>query len=162
MKKALLLVLSLMLTLSLACPVWAGSNEETVVYDPDSYLLENDLPSNEGWIQPGDIGNRSSNSIAYTFEKTSATTCIAKVAATRPSSTSLKSTIKIQIKNGNTYNTISNGTAVKTVSSESIYHSASFSISSRKVYRVKFAIQYTQSGTTTVNYYYAGLDSNGF
>ena len=162
MKKALLLVLSLMLTLSLACPVWADSSEETVVNDPDTYLLENDLPSNEGWIQPGDWTNRSANSILYTFKKTSATTCKAQVFATRPAATSVKSTIQIQIKNTSGYNTITNGTATKTITGESINHIATFSISSRKVYRAKIAIQYKQSGTTTIDYYYVGLDSNGY
>ena len=162
MKKTLLLVLSLMLTLSLACPVWADSGEETVVYDPDSYLLENDLPSSEGWIQPGDIGNRASSSITYIFKKTSSTTCKCQVTAARLDASSITSTMQIQLKNGSTYNTITNGTATKKVYDEYIYHLASFSISSRKTYRAKLSIKYTQEGTTKTDYYYVGLDSNGY
>ena len=162
MKKTLLLVLSLMLTLSLACPVWADSSEETTVNDPDTYLLENDLPSNEGWIQPGDLMNRSSSSIVYSFKKTSTTTCKAYVYATRPAASSVKSTIKLQIKNTGGYNTVTNGTATKSISGQTLEHIASFSISSRKTYRAKISIQYTQDGVTTIDYYYVGLDSNGY
>lgn len=162
MKKTLLLVLSLMLTLSLACPVWADSSEETVVNDPDTYLLENDLPSSEGWIQPGDLMNRSSSSIGYTFKKTSATTCKCQVIAGRPAASSIKSTIQIQIKNTSGYNTITNGTATKRVSDMYINHIATFTISSRKTYRAKLAIQYIQDGVTNIDYYYIGLDSNGY
>ena len=115
MKKALLLVLSLILTLSLACPVWADSSEETVVYEPDSYLLENDLPSNEGWIQPGDLVNRASSTINYVFKKTSSTTCKCQIIAARLEASKIKSTIQVQIKNDSGYNTITNGTATKTV-----------------------------------------------
>ena len=121
-----------MLTLSLACPVWADNGDETIVYDPDSYLLENDLPASEGWIQPEDMQATtwSSSSISYIFKKTASTKCKCQVAASRPSATSIKSTIKVQIKNGTTYNTISNGTATKSVSGESINHIATFTISS--------------------------------
>lgn len=162
MKKFLLLILSLTLTLSLACPVWADSTADPVVNDPDGYLLENDLPASEGWIQPGDMGVKSNSAIACYFRKTSSTTCKAQVQASRPSATSVKSTIQVQIKNSSGYNTITNGTATKTVSGESINHIASFSISSRKNYRAKIAIQYTQNGSTKINYYYIGLDSNGY
>lgn len=151
-----------MLTLSLACPVWADSSEETVVNDPDTYLLENDLPSNEGWIQPGDLMNRASSSITYGFKKTSSTTCKCQVIASRLEASSIKSTIQIQIKNTGGYNTITNGTATKTVYDEYINHIATFSISSRKTYRAKLAVQYTQNGMTKIDYYYVGLDSNGY
>lgn len=164
MKKLLLLTISLILTISLACPVWADSGNEITVTDPDTYLLENDLPESEGWIQPGDMTSStwSSSSIMYEFRKTSSTTCKAQVQASRPSATSVKSTIQVQIKNGNTYNTITNGTATKKVNSETINHIATFSISSRKTYRAKIAVQYTQNGSTSINYYYVGLDSNGY
>lgn len=163
MKKLLLLVLSLMLTLSLACPAFADTESEIIVDDPDSCLLENDLPESEGWIQPEDIFSaRSSSSITYVFKKTSSTTCKAQVVAARPYATSVKSTIKIQIKNDSGYNTISNGTAVKSVSGSYINHIATFSISSRKTYRAKLAVQYVQEGITVVDYYYVGLDSNGY
>lgn len=164
MKKTLLLFLSLMLTLSLACPAWADSRDETVVYDPDSYLLENDLPASEGWIQPGDMqaSTWSTSSISYMFKKTSSTTCKAQVVATRPAATSVKSTIQVQIKNSSSYNTITNGTATKKVSGQSINHIATFTISSRKTYRAKIAIQYVQNGITVTDYYYPVLDTNGF
>lgn len=164
MKKTLLLILSLMLTLSLACPVWAGNNDNAAVDDPDTYILENDLPVSEGWIQPEDMqaSTWSTSSISYGFKKTSSTTCKCQVVATRPAATSVKSTIAIQIKNGSTYNTITNGTATKRVNGESISHIATFSISSRKVYRAKIAIQYVQEGITRTNYYYPVLDSNGY
>lgn len=164
MKKTLLLLLSIMLTLSLACPVWADNGDETIVYDPDSYLLENDLPASEGWIQPEDMQATtwSTSSISYIFKKTSSTSCKCQVLATRPRATSVKSTIQVQIKNGSTYNTISNGTATKSVSGESINHIATFTISSRKVYRAKLAVRYVQNGSATTNYYYVGLDSNGY
>ena len=162
MKKFLLLILSLTLTLSLACPVWADSTPAPVVNDQDGYLLENDLPASEGWIQPGDLGIKSTSNIAYTFKKTSSTTCKAQVQALRPSATSIKSTIRVQIKNSSGYNTITNGTATKTVSGESINHIATFSISSRKNYRAKISVQYTQNGSSMTNYYYVGLDSNGY
>lgn len=163
MKKLLLLVLSLMLTLSMACPAFADENE-VLVNDPDSYLLENDLPESEGWIQPGDWTDvtRSSSSINYYFKKTAATTCKAQVICSRPFASSIKSTIKVQIKNGSSYNTISNGTATKSVSGEYINHIATFKISSRKNYRAKLAVQYVQNGITVTDYYYVGLDSNGY
>lgn len=162
MKKLLLLVTSLILTLGLACPVWADSGEEITVYEPDSYLLENDLPESEGWIQPSDFGARSSSSIAYEFSKTSSTKCKAQVIAMRPGASSIKSTIKVQIKNGSNYSTIVNGTAVKTVSDSYINHIATFSISSRKTYRAKIAIQYVEDGITITDYYYKSLDTNGY
>lgn len=163
MKKFLMLLLSLMLTFGLACPAFADENE-VLVNDPDSCLLENDLPASEGWIQPGDWTDksRSSSSINYYFKKTSSTTCKAQVICTRPYATSIKSTIKVQIKNDNGYNTISNGTATKRVSNDYINHIASFSVSSRKTYRAKLAVQYVQDGITVTDYYYVGLDSNGY
>lgn len=163
MKKLLLLVLSLMLTLSMACPAFADENE-VLVNDPDSYLLENDLPESEGWIQPGDMTSTtwSTDSIQYLFKKTSSTKCKAQVIAGRPFASSVKSTIKVQIKNGSTYNTISNGTATKSVSGTYINHTATFSISSRKTYRAKLAVQYIENGVTYIDYYYVGLDSNGY
>lgn len=162
MKKFLLLILSLTLTLSLACPVWADSTADPIINDPDGYLLENDLPASEGWIQPGDMGVKSTSNIAYTFKKTSSTTCKAQVAATRPSATYVKSTIQVQIKNSSGYNTITNGTATKKVYAETINHIATFSISSRKTYRAKLAVEYKENGATRINYYYIGLDSNGY
>lgn len=164
MKKTLLLFLSLMLTLSLACPAWADSGNETVVYDPDSYLLENDLPASEGWIQPGDMqaSTWSTSAISYMFKKTSSTTCKAQILATRPGATSVKSTIQVQIKNSSAYNTITNGTATKSVSGESINHIATFNISSRKTYRAKLSVKYVEDGITLTDYYYVGLDSNGY
>ena len=163
MKKLLLLLLSLMLTLGLACPAFA-TDDEVLVTEPDSYLLENDLPASEGWIQPGDMESSTwaSSSIAYVFKKTSATTCKAQVKAVRSGASSIKSTIQVQIKNDNGYNTITNGTAKKTVSDDYINHIATFSISSRKTYRAKIAIAYVKNGATLTNYYYIGLDSNGF
>lgn len=153
-----------MLTLSLACPVWADSGDDVIVNDPDSYLLENDLPASEGWIQPEDMqaSTWSSSSIAYSFKKTSSTTCKAQVIASRPSATSVKSTIQVQIKSGTSYSTILNGTATKSVSGESISHIATFSISSRKTYRAKLAVQYVQNGSKVTDYYYVSLDSNGY
>ena len=164
MKKILSLFLSLLLIFGLAIPAYASDNDEVLVYEPDSYLLENDLPESEGWIQPGDIFDKtkSSSSITYVFKKTSSTKCKAQLVAARPGATSVKSTIKVQIKNGSTYNTISNGTATKSVSDTYINHIAYFSISSRKVYRAKLAVQYVQNGITTTNYYYVSLDSNGY
>lgn len=163
MKKLLLIVTSLVLTLGLACPVWADTPEVTVT-DPDTYLLENDLPDSEGWIQPGDItdNTRSSSSITYVFKKTSSSTCKAQVQAARPGATYVKSTISVQIKNGSTYNTIGNGTATKSVNSSYINHIATFSISSRKTYRAKLAVKYTEDGVNFTDYYYVGLDSNGY
>jgi len=163
MKKLLLLLLSLMLTLSLACPAFADE-KEVLVDDPDSYLLENDLPESEGWIQPGDWTDmsRSSSTINYVFKKTSSSTCKAQVIAVRSNASTIKSTIKVQIINDTGYNTISNGTAVKNVSGSYINHIATFSISSRKTYRAKLAVQYVENGVTRTNYYYVGLDSNGY
>ena len=163
MKKLLLLLLSLMLTLSMACPAFADDNE-VLVNDPDSYLLENDLPESEGWIQPGDMTATTwaSSSIQYIFKKTSSSKCKAQVIAVRGGATSVKSTINVQIKNDNGYNTISNGTAVKTVSGTYINHIATFSISSRKTYRAKLSVQYVENGVSMTNYYYVGLDSNGY
>ncbi len=162
MKKLLLLVTSLVLTLGLACPVWADSGEEITVYEPDSYLLENDLPESEGWIQPSDFGARSTSSIQYGFKKTSATKCKAQVIAMRPGASSVKSTIKVQIKNGSSYSTIVNGTAVKNVTGTYINHIATFSISQRKTYRAKLSVQYVEDGTTVIDNYYVALDSNGY
>ena len=164
MKKILSLFLSLLLIFGLAIPAYASDNDEVLVYEPDSYLLENDLPESEGWIQPGDIFDKtkSSSSIGYYFKKTASTKCKAQVIAGRPGASSIKSTIKVQIKNGSTYNTISNGTAVKSVSGSYINHIATFSISSRKTYRAKIAVQYVEDGATITDYYYFGLDSNGY
>ena len=163
MKKLLLLLLSLILTFSMACPAFADDNE-VLVNDPDSYLLENDLPESEGWIQPGDWTDvsRSSSSIDYVFKKTSSSTCKAQVVAARPFASSVKSTIQVQIKNDNGYNTISNGTAVKQVSGTYINHIATFSISSRKTYRAKLAVQYVEGSSTHTDYYYVSLNSNGY
>lgn len=163
MKKLLLLLLSLMLTLGLACPAFA-TDDEVLVTEPDSYLLENDLPASEGWIQPGDMQSSTwaSSSIAYVFKKTSATTCKAQVQAVRSGASSITSTIQVQIKNTSGYNTITNGTAKKTVSKTYIDHIATFSISSRKTYRAKIGIKYTENNYTRTNYYYVGLDSNGY
>lgn len=164
MKKTLLLILSLMLTLSLACPVWAGNNDNAAVDDPDTYLLENDLPVSEGWIQPEDMqaSTWSSSAITYVFKKTSSTSCKAQVLASRPSATYVKSTIQVQINNPSGYQTITNGTSTKKVNGETINHIATFSISSRKQYRAKIAVEYSQDGAKTINYYYVRLDSNGY
>ena len=164
MKKLLLLTISLILTISLACPVWADSGNEITVTDPDTYLLENDLPESEGWIQPGDMTSSTwaTSTIGYVFKKTSATSCKCQISATRPDASYIKSTINIQIKNGSTYNTITNGTATKTVYTETINHIATFSISSRKTYRAKVAVKYTYNGVSTTDYYYLSLNSNGY
>lgn len=164
MKRLLLLITSLVLTLGLACPAWADTSEEVTVDVPGSYLLENDLPPSEGWIQPSDMqaSTWSSSSIYHVFRKTSSSTCKAQVQAARPAATSIKSTIKVQINNGSAYNTITNGTATKSVSGDYINHIATFNISNRKTYRAQFAIQYVQEGVKVTNYYYVGLDSNGY
>lgn len=163
MKKLLLLITTLMLTLGLAVPVMADTPEETY-YEPDSYLIENDLPSSEGWIQPEDMqaSTWSSSNISYVFKKTASNKCKAQVIAARPGATSVKSTIKVQINNGGSYTTITNGTAVKSVSGQYINHIATFSISNRKTYRAKIAVQYVEGGATITDYYYVGLDSNGY
>lgn len=166
MKKVLLLVISLLLTLGMAVPACAGTGADTevTVYDPDTCVLESDLPASEGWIQPGDIteNSRSTSSIAYMFKKTSSTSCKAQVTAARPGATYVKSTLSVQIKNDNGYKTITNGTAVKSVNGNFINHIATYSISSRKTYRLKIAIAYKEDGNTITDYYYKALDSNGY
>lgn len=158
MKRVLLLVLSFVLTLGLACPSFGAT-----ALEPPEGLIENDLPASEGWIQPGDIMTPyAGNAATLVFKKTSSTTCKAQAIATRNDATKVTSTLYVQILNGSTYNTIANGTATKTVYDEYINHIANFSISSRKTYRLKVAITYVQSGVTATNYYYTSLNSNGY
>lgn len=162
MKRAILLILTLVLALSLACPAYGATAENPESDDFEGYLIENDLPESEGWIQPSDFMPYASSSAAIAFQKTSSTKCKAQVIATRATASKIKSTMSVQILNGSTYNTVANGTATKTVSSSYINHIASFAISSRKNYRLKVAIAYTLGGSTYTNYYYAPLDSNGY
>ncbi len=157
MKRALLFILSLVLVLGLACPAYGATMD-----DFEGSLLENDLPATEGWIQPGDMMPYTSTSASITFKKTSSTTCKVQVVASRDDATKITSTVKVQILNGSTYNTIANGTATKTVSSDYINHIATFTISSRKTYRTQTAISYVKNGVTYTNYYYTSLDSNGY
>lgn len=157
MKRSLLLIISIVLTLGLACPAYG-----TTVDDFEGALLENDLPASEGWIQPGDFSPYASSAATLVFKKTSSTTCKAQVMATRLGATKITSKIYVQILNGSTYNTISNGTASKTVYTDDINHIANFSISQRKTYRMKVSLSYVQNGNTTTNYYYTGLSSNGY
>jgi len=156
MKRVLLLILTLVLTLGLACPTYGATADEGLG------LLENDLPASEGWIQPEDLSPRASATATLVFKKTSSTTCKAQVAASRDDASKITSTIYVQIKNGSTYNTVANGTATKTVYSDHINHIATFSISSRKTYRMKVAISYKIGSTTSTNYYYTSLNSNGY
>lgn len=162
MKRTLLLILSLMLTLSLACPVFGASAENPESGDFEGCLLENDLPASEGWIQPSDFTPYASSAASIVFKKISSSTCKAQVIASRTGATRVTSKMYVQIKNGSTYNTIANGTATKTVNDTYINHISTFTISSRKTYRLKVAISYVQSGVTTTNYYYASLDANGY
>lgn len=157
MKRALLLVIALVLTLGLACPAYGETLD-----DFEGALLENDLPASEGWIQPSDLVTYTSTAATIVFKKTSSTTCKAQAIASRDGATKITSTIYVQILNGSTYNTISNGTATKTVSSDYINHIATFTISSRKTYRAKIGITYTSGGASYTNYYYTSLNSNGY
>lgn len=158
MKRVLLLVLSIVLTLGLACPSFGATTLE-----PTEGLLENDLPASEGWIQPGDIMTPYAGTAAtLVFKKTSSTTCKAQAMASRADATKITSKLEVQIKNGSTYNTVANGTATKTVYDEVINHIANFTISSRKDYRLKVSISYVLSGVTRTNYYYTSLLSNGY
>lgn len=158
MKRVLLLVLSLVLTLGLACPSFGATTLE-----PPEGLIENDLPASEGWIQPGDIMTPyASNAASLVFKKTSSTTCKAQAMATRNGATKITSKLEVQILNGSTYNTIANGTATKTVYDIAINHIANFSISSRKTYRLKVTISYVENGSSVKNYYYTSLNSNGY
>ena len=158
MKRVLLLVLSLILTLGLACPSFGAT-----ALEPPEGLIENDLPVSEGWIQPGDIMTPYAGSGAtLVFKKTSSTTCKAQAIATRAGATKITSKLYVQILNGSTYNTIANGTATKTVYDTYINHIANFSISSRKTYRLKVSISHVQNGITTTNNYYTSLNSNGY
>lgn len=162
MKRTLLLILSLMLTLSLACPVFGASEENPESDDFEGCLLENDLPASEGWIQPSDFTPYASSAASIVFKKTSSSTCKAQVLASRTGATKVTSKMYVQIKNGSTYNTVANGTASKTVNNDYINHIATFTISSRKTYRIKVGVSYVQNGVTYTNYYYQGLDSNGY
>lgn len=157
MKRSLLLIISIVLTLGLACPAYGAT-----VDDFEGALLENDLPASEGWIQPGDFSPYASNAATLVFKKTSSTTCKAQVMATRSAATKVTSKMYVQILNGSTYNTISNGTATKTIYDNYMNHIATFTISSRKTYRLKVALSYVQNGVTTTNYYYTSLNSNGY
>ena len=157
MKRTLLFILSLVLSLGLACPTFAATTPT-----PHEGLIENDLPASEGWIQPGDMTTYASGAATLVFKKTSSTTCKAQAVASRTSATSVTSKIEVQLYNGASYNTISNGTATKTVSDDYINHIANFTISSRKTYRMKVSISYVQSGVKATDYYYKSLDSNGY
>lgn len=166
MKRIFLFMLSLILALSLACPAFADteSDAEVTIDDPDSYVLENDLPESEGFAEIQDaISTYASSTASLVFKKTSTTTAKAQAYAARVGATSIKSTIKLQIKNGSTYTTTTNGTATKTVTDANyINHICSYSISSRKTYRIQVAIKYVQNGVSYTNYYYKDLDSNGY
>lgn len=158
MKRVLLLILSLVLVLGLACPAYG-----TTSITPQEGLIENDLPSSEGWIQPGDFMEpKASGSATLVFKKTSSTTCKAQTMASRAGATKVTSKIYVQILNGSTYNTIANGTATKTVNDDFINHIANFSISQRKTYRMKAVVSYVENGTTYSNTYYTSLNSNGY
>lgn len=162
MKRTLLFILTLVLTLSLACPAYGATTDDPSSDDFEGYLLENDLPESEGWIQPSDFTTYASASASVVFKKTSSSTCKAQVIASRTGASKVTSKIYVQINNGGTYNTISNGTATKTVNDDYINHIATFTISKRKTYRVKVAVSYISGGTTYTNYYYKSLDSNGY
>ena len=165
MKRIFLFILSLVLAFSLACPAFADteSDAEVTIDDAESYVLENDLPESEGFaeIQDG-VSTYSSDSVSLVFKKTSTTTAKAQAIAARPGASSVKSTTKLQILNGSTYTTVTNGTATKSVSTPYVNHIVSFSISSRKTYRIKVAIKYTEDGVSYTNYYYKSLNSNGY
>lgn len=155
MKKLFLLTIALIMTFSLACPVYAMD-------DGDGYLIENDLPASEGFYDIDGISTYASDSVGLVFKKTASTKAKAQVVALRGNATYVKSTINVQIKNGSTYNTITNGTATKSVYDDNINHVATFSISSRKTYRMKVTVTYKQNGVTYSDIYYTSLDSNGY
>lgn len=173
MKRIILFMLSLVLTFSLSIPVFASTDtapdtdidteNEITIDDPDSYLLENDLPESEGFEEIQDIVNsRSSSAAALVFKKISAKKAKAQAYAPRGGASYIKSTIKLQVKSGDTYKTVTNGTATKSVYSNSINHVCSFSVSSSKKYRIKVSIKYKENGTTHTDYYYKSLDKNGY
>lgn len=164
MKKALLFILALVLSLSLACPVFGTTDGDisTEPIDFEGCLLENDLPDSEGWIQPGDLMPYASNAATIVFKKTSNTTAKAQAIASRAGATKITSKLTVQIKNGSTYNDVSNCIATKTVYDTYINHIATFTISSRKTYRLKVSISHNAGGGTSTNYYYVNLLSNGY
>lgn len=78
MKRSLLLIISIVLTLGLACPAYGAT-----VDDFEGALLENDLPASEGWIQPGDFSPYASATASLVFKKISTTSCKAQAVASR-------------------------------------------------------------------------------
>lgn len=165
MKRIFLFILSLVLAFSLACPAFADteSDAEVTIDDAESYVLENDLPESEGFAEIQDeITPYASSTATLVFKKLSTTSAKAQAIALRSGASSVKSTIKLQIKNGSSYTTVTNGTATKTVSTSYINHICTFSISSRKTYRIKVTIKYVEDGATYTDTYYKSLDSNGY
>jgi hypothetical protein len=99
MKRALLFILSLVLSLGLACPTFAATTPT-----PQEGLIENDLPASEGWIQPGDMTTYASATATLVFKKTSSSTCKAQAIASRAGASKVTSKIEVQLYNGSTYN----------------------------------------------------------
>lgn len=173
MKRIILFMLSLILTFSLSIPVFASTEtapdtdidteNEITIDDPDSYLLENDLPESEGFEEIQDIVNsRSSSAASLVFKKISTKKAKAQAYAARGGANYIKSTIKLQVKKNGSYSTVSNGTSTKSVYDNSINHICSFAISSGKTYRIKVSIKYTENGYSHTDNYYKSLDKNGY
>lgn len=173
MKRIILFMLSLILTFSLSIPVFASTEttpdtdidteNEITIDDPESYLLENDLPESEGFEEIQDIVNsRASSSANLVFKKIATTKAKAQVATTRAGASYIKSTIKLQVKKDGSYKNVSNGTATKTSTEYYINHICTFKISSSKQYRIKASVQCKQNGVTRTNTYYKTLNNNGY